>query len=138
YTTRSRYLGNADRLLLRYRYDLQPDLRLSVNMEKVPDEQFFSGRQRYDFDFYSGSLHIRDQRKFKDVVVGDYVLQFGQGLGMWAGYATGKGAILHGIARQGAGIKPHTTANEIDFHRGLAAALQWGSWRLIPFVSFRQ
>lgn len=136
-TSRSRYLGSPDRLLLRYRYDLMPDLRVAVNMEKDAGEQFFSGVQRYGFDFYSGSLHIRNQRYYSDLVIGDYVLQFGQGLGMWAGYATGKGAILHGIARQGMGIRPHTTANEIDFHRGLAAAVKFRSWRLIPFISYR-
>src|SRR5690606_34630836 len=99
-TGRSRYLGSPDRLLLRYRYDLLPDLRIGINMEKDPVEQFFSGAQRYGFDFYSGNIQLRNQRYFSNMVIGDYVLQFGQGLSMWAGYATGKGAILHGIARQ--------------------------------------
>lgn len=137
-STRSRYLGSPDRLLLRYRYDFSPDLKVAINMEKDAGEQFFSGVQRYGFDFYSGSMHLKNQRYFSELVIGDYTLQFGQGLGVWAGYATGKGAILHGIARQGIGIRPHTTANEIDFHRGIAATFYFGSWRFIPFASYRK
>lgn len=137
-TGRSRYLGSPDRLLLRYRYDLLPDLRIGINMEKDPGEQFFSGAQRYGFDFYSGNIQLRNQRYFSNMVIGDYVLQFGQGLSMWAGYATGKGAILHGIARQGAGIRPHTTANEIDFLRGVATSFEHRFWRVTPFFSYRK
>lgn len=135
--TRSRYLGSPDRLLWRYRYNYGSDLRVALNMEKDPGEQFFAGKQRYGFDHYSVSLQLRNQPVLSNLVVGDYVLQFGQGLGMWSGFSGGKGAILHSIARQGGGAKLHSSANEIDFFRGVVGTLRYGYLFVTPFVSYR-
>lgn len=135
--TRSRYLGSPDRLLWRYRYNYGSDLRVAVNMEKDPGEQFFAGEQRYGFDHYSMSVQLRNQPVLSNLVVGDYVLQFGQGLGMWSGFSGGKGAILHSIARQGGGAKLHSSANEVDFFRGVVGTLRFSNLLVTPFVSYR-
>src|SRR5690606_28638241 len=91
---RSHYLGSPDRLFVRYRYRMGRDFQLSINMKKDPGEQFFSGAQRYGFDFYSASLLLKNQGKIRSLVLGDYALQFGQGLAMWNGLAFGKGAMM--------------------------------------------
>lgn len=135
---RSRYLGSPDRLLLRYRYDWPNVLKVSVNMEKDAGEQFFAGAQRYGFDFYSFSAELHNTGKLKRFVIGDYVLQFGQGIGMWSGFSMGKGSILHGIARQGVGLKPHTSLDEINFLRGMSGVFYWGKLAITPFVSYRK
>src|SRR5690606_15128602 len=80
-TDRSRYLGSPDRLLIRYRYSWMDALKVSLNMEKDAGEQFFKGVQKYGFDFYSLSVQMKNLGKLSNLVLGDYVLQFGQGLG---------------------------------------------------------
>lgn len=138
-TSRSRYLGSPDRILLRYRYQFSSNFRVVINMEKDPGEAFFSKAQPLGFDHLSAGMELRDQGVFERLILGDYVLQFGQGLGIWTGFSSGaKGALLHGIARQGAGLKLHTSADEIHFFRGLAGSARWGSVRWTPFISFRQ
>src|SRR5690606_16012677 len=62
-TTRSRYLGTPDQLFVRYRYNFGNDLQVAVNMKKDAGEAFFSGAQPYGFDFYSGSIYLRNQGK---------------------------------------------------------------------------
>lgn len=134
---RSHYLGSPDRLLLRYRYDWPQVLKVSVNMEKDAGEQFFAGAQHYGFDFYSISAELHELGKLKRLVIGDYVLQFGQGIGMWSGFSMGKGSILHGIARQGVGLKSHTSLDEINFLRGVSGVVYWRKLIFTPFISYR-
>lgn len=135
---RSRYLGSPDRLFVRYRYRLGRDLQVSINMKKDPGEQFFAGAQRYGFDFYSASVSVKDQGRLRRLVIGDYALQFGQGLAMWNGLAFGKGTMLQSVARQSHGLRPYTSGNEFLFLRGVATTVGLGPVAITPFVSWRQ
>src|SRR5690606_38116852 len=89
-TSRSRYLGSPDQLFVRYRYRYGQDLQISFNMKKDAGEAFFRGAQRYGFDFYSGSIYLQNQGRFRNIVIGDYALQFGQGLAIGNGLGFGK------------------------------------------------
>lgn len=136
-TSRSRYLGSPDQLFVRYRYRYGNDLQVAINMKKDAGESFFRGAQRQGFDFYSGSVYLRGQRRFRDVVVGDYALQFGQGLALWNGLGFGKGAMVQGIAKQTTGLRPYTSSNELLFLRGGAATVALGKFEVTPFFSWR-
>ncbi|SEM15483.1 Helix-hairpin-helix motif-containing protein [bacterium A37T11] len=135
---RSRYLGSPDRMFLRYRYQQNNHLQVSLNMKKDPGEQFFTGSQKRGFDFYSASISVKDIGALKQVVLGDYSLQFGQGLALWTGLSFGKGAMLSGLARQGQGLKPYTSANETLFLRGAATTVGFHHWSITPFVSLKK
>lgn len=128
-TTRSRYLGTPDQVLVRYRYQLGRDLQIAFNMKKDAGEGLF--------DFYSGSIYVRNQGILKKLVIGDYSLQFGQGLAMWNGMGFGKGSMIQGMARQPVGLRPYTSANEVSFLRGGATTLTLGHFSVIPFFSKR-
>lgn len=136
-TSRSRYLGSPDQMFVRYRYRYGNDLQVALNMKKDAGESFFNGAQRHGFDFYSGSIYLRNQGRFRDIVVGDYALQFGQGLAMWNGLGFGKGAIVQGIAKQPTGLRPYTSSNEVLFLRGGAATVILGKLSVTPFFSWR-
>ena len=137
-TSRSRYLGSPDQVFVRYRYRYGNDLQVALNMKKDAGESFFSGAQRYGFDFYSGSVYLRNRGRFKDIVIGDYALQFGQGLALWNGLGFGKGAAVQGIAKQATGLRPYTSSNELLFLRGGAATVAVGSLAVTPFFSWRR
>jgi len=94
---RSRYLGDANRYTVRYRSNFRDAVRLAVNMEKDAGEPFFREKQRYGFDHYGLSLHLRDAGRIRDVVMGDFALQSGQGLVVWNGLGFGKGAMVADI-----------------------------------------
>lgn len=137
--TKSRYLGSADRLFVRYRYVIPQNIQISLNMKKDAGEQFFGGAQRYGFDFYSGSIYLQKLRKWEHIVLGDYSLQFGQGLALWTGMRFGKGALVQHVARQGIGLRPYTSSNEFSFLRG--AAFTYRAMKKVtitPFVSYKK
>ncbi|EDM36832.1 hypothetical protein PBAL39_18199 [Pedobacter sp. BAL39] len=118
-STGSRYQGSADKLLLKYR--LQYDDRLSIGFvaEKDAGERWLGSNKLPDF--LSGHLFIGKIGIFNKVVIGDYSLQFGQGLTLWSGFAFGKGADVTSVASNDVGIKPYTSSNESTFLRGAAA-----------------
>lgn len=136
-TSRSRYLGDPNRYMLRYRMDYQNDIRLAINMKKDAGEPFFTRKQRYGFDHYGFSAYMRNKGIFKSIVLGDYSLQAGQGLVLWNGLSFGKGGMITSSARQAAGLSSYTSMNESDYLRGLAATLSVGKFEVTPFVSWR-
>lgn len=136
--TRSQYLGDPTRLAMRYRMNYKNTIRLSINMDKDAGEPFFKAKQKYGFDFYSASLAIKFKSKLKYVVLGDYALQFGQGLSMWNGLSFGKGAWIGSMAKQGGGLRPYTSLNESNFLRGLAGSFEFGGFQFTPFFSMNK
>src|SRR5690606_1774791 len=137
-STRSRYLGDANRYMLRYRFNFRNRLRLAINMEKDAGEPFFRERQRYGFDHYGVSLYAKDLGIFKELILGNYALQVGQGLVMWNGLSFGKGAMITSSARQGGGLRSYTSLNEHNYLSGFATRLSFDNWEITPFVSWRK
>ncbi|WP_313266739.1 helix-hairpin-helix domain-containing protein [Sphingobacterium sp.] len=136
-TMRSRYLGDANRYALRYRAQLNDRIHLAVNMEKDAGEPLFRDKQKMGFDFYSLSLSIKTVGHFKNIVIGDYALQFGQGLSMWNGLNFGKGGLVQNTARQGIGVRSYTSLNEANFMRGIAGTLQVNHIEITPYFSYQ-
>lgn len=135
---KSRYLGSPDRYFIRYRYQVPRQIQVAINMKKDAGEQFFKGAQASGFDFYSASLHLHKVGGIQDIVIGDYSLQFGQGLNLWSGRGFGKGSLIQNTARQAMGVRPHTSSNEVLFFRGLAGTINLKSFKFSPFISYRK
>jgi len=129
------YLGSAWRLLTRYRYNFSNTLAASLNMEKDAGEQFFNQNKNNGFDFYSGNISFRGSGIVKKLLIGDYALQFGQGLVMWSGSGFGKGAGISTIAKQDVGLKPYSSVNESMFLRGISGTFNYRKISFTPFAS---
>lgn len=134
----SEYPGSPMRILVRYRYNYLNKLYASVNMEKDAGEQFLGNRNAKGFDFYSGNVFLKDAGIFKKLVLGDFSLQFGQGLALWTGSGFGKGAVLNTISKPDYGLKPYSSVNEALFLRGIAGTIALKKVLFTPFISFRK
>ncbi len=118
------FLGDPNALFLRYRYRYKDKLSIGFTADKDAGEQFFGGTMPQGFDFYSAHLFIRDVGFVKKITIGDYALEFGQGLTMWSSLAFGKSAFTTNIKRHSVGLRPYTSANESLFMRGAAATFR--------------
>lgn len=135
-SSKSRYLGTPERLYTRYRFSFSNNIQFSLNLEKDPGEKIWNNSDRQSGpDFVSSSLYIKDLRRFKKIVVGDFALQFGQGLTLWSGLSFGKGADIFSVAKQDLGLRPYTSVNEFSFFRGLATQINFGRFDFTPFIS---
>lgn len=135
---RSRYLGTADKFRLRLRQEYRKQYYLTFNAAKDAGEPFFKLAQRYGFDYNSGSLLIRDSGIFKRIIVGDYHIQFGQGLAIWTGGQFGRGNPVLQVANIGAGIRQHSGMRESGFLRGMAFTAEKGRFKFTPYVAFNE
>lgn len=137
--TASRYLGTPERLFFRYRFAFSNNIQFSMNLEKDAGEKYWNNSNgQVGPDFSSASLFIKDIRKIKKLAIGDYALQFGQGLTLWSGLGFGKGADIFSVARQDLGLRAYTSVNEFSFFRGLATEINMGRFNLTPFVSYNR
>ena len=123
--------------IARYRYQFRNNLSFGLTAEKDPGEQFFGENQKYGFDFYSAHAYVKDLGKIKKAVIGDYQVQFGQGLTTWSGLAFGKSAIVRNVKKRGVGLKPYTSVDENIFMRGGAATVGLDKFELTGFASYK-
>ncbi|WP_205504104.1 ComEA family DNA-binding protein [Rufibacter psychrotolerans] len=137
----TRYLGSPDKYLLRYRFSHPRDFSFGITAEKDAGESFTwnPSQRRYGFDFLSAHAQLYDRGAFKTLALGDYQLQFGQGLLLSSGLSVGKGGeTISTVRRSQLGIRPHTSALETNFFRGLAATHRWQRLETTLFYSNRR
>lgn len=132
------YEGAAYRLVSRLRYYTGNRISAGLTMEKDPGEPFSFGNGRYGFDFYSANVFVKGGRAVRKLAIGDYSLQFGQGVALWSGLGFGKGANISGIAKVQSGLKPYSSTNEFGFFRGIAATIGLRKLEFTPFLSFKR
>ena len=132
------YLGNRQGLFVRYQYRFANRLSMGIVAEKDPGEQLFKGSQPKGFDFYSFHVGLYNQGKLKKLIIGDYRLQFGQGLVLWSGIGFAKSPFVMNIKRQGQGLNAYRSVNEQLFLRGIAATFQFKNIAITPFVSIKK
>ena len=131
------YPGSPQKLLLRYKYNYKNLFQYGIVAEKDAGEQFFKGKQKQGFDFYSAHIFMRKIGIIRSLAVGDFVVNLGQGLTQWQSLAFKKSADVINIKREGEIFRPYNSAGEINFHRGLAVTLAKDKWQLSIFGSYR-
>lgn len=137
-TFASRYLGSADKLLMRLILEPAKNISLRLSAEKDAGEELIwdPSTKRYGADFISFHIAVKDVGKIERIVVGDYQLQFGQGLVLGAGFAPGKGSeTITTLKRGDLGIRPYTSVMESGYFRGVAATLKTGKFSITNGIS---
>ena len=114
-----------NRILLRYNRQIQ----LGALIEKDQGEKSLN-------EFTSFHFALKDLGLVKNLVIGDYNLEFGQGLTLWSPYGFSKGSdAVFPIKKSGRGIVPYFSTNENNFFRGTAATISSGLFNISAFYS---
>ncbi len=128
-TSKVRYEGSPLKLYARYKWFSSKDFSVGFTLEKDEGEQSLT-------DFTSFHVQIKNKGAWKNIIVGDYQLQFGQGLVTAAGFYIGKGAeTVLTVRRSNLGAKPYSSAMEMDFFRGGVMTYQIGHLEMTTFYS---
>lgn len=143
----SAYLGSPQKYYARYAFNFKNNLRFGFTLDKDPGElmsknnlsdtikQLIGNKVTPVFDFASVFAYAETDGFVKQLALGDYHLEFGQGLTLWSGLAFGKSSEAIQIRKYGRGIRPNTSANENRFFRGAALTVGSGDFRLTTFYS---
>jgi hypothetical protein len=86
-------------------------------------------------DFVSSFLHWKKEDGRLYLLLGDFSVQFGQGLICWQGMSFGMGSDLVAIKRQGLAVRPYQSVGESRFMRGVAVGAVNTDWSWDVFVS---
>lgn len=127
-SSRNRYEGSPGHACFKYSFSSKDKLFIKISGEKDAGECFFRGKQKYGFDFYSGSICLKDVSIIKNCVIGDYRIGFGQGLVMGSSLMSGKGGDVNSIRLFSSGIRAIAPTNEGDFLRGTAITIGNTTW----------
>ncbi|MFH2095779.1 MAG: hypothetical protein ABIJ16_08745, partial [Bacteroidota bacterium] len=146
----ARYMGSPMKIYTRYKYQYKNKLLWGMTAEKDAGEPFLTGnlndtvrqylgnRLKNGFDFYSGHLQVNDVGIFKKIVLGDYQLQFGQGLTAWSGLSYGKSSFVSGIRKKAQGLRKYSSTDENMFLRGAGATVSVKDIDLTGFFSWKK
>jgi len=132
------YAGDPNQVFLRYRCHSGQLLSTGFTMEKDAGEQWLDRRNGGRVDFFSWHFVLRPSRLLKLIAIGDYQVQFGQGLVAWKGLSLGKGAEVSAACRLPAGITPYGAAAETGFYRGLAVSMGRNAWQTDLWLSYNR
>ena len=113
------YAGGRLSHSLRYSFNWHNRIRFGVSADKDAGER--------GYDFWSSYLFVKDMGVLKELILGNFNAQFGQGLLMGGGFSVGKSMALSTMSRQTQGLKPHSSTREYGYQRGVGAALGWGN-----------
>lgn len=126
----NKYLGSPQQLYARYRLSSPRDFQIGLVAEKDAGEKNL-------LDFYSFHLQLKNKGNLRNLVVGDYQVQFGQGLVAGAGFFLGKGSeAVTTIRRSNMGVRPYSSLLEGGYFRGVAATYQLKKIDLTAFYSY--
>ncbi len=133
-----KYLGNQLKYYTKYRFYYSNKMSFGIVAEKDAGEEFFKGTQKNGFDYYSAHLIISDIGFFKDIAIGDYQIQAGQGLILWSGFGTAKSSMVLNTSKKAFGIKKYSSTDENLFYRGAATTVKYKNLSFTAFGSLKK
>ncbi len=95
--------------------------------------------ERFGESFLAGYAAVKNILFVSQAIVGDYVIEAGQGLVLWRASAFGKGAEAVSIAQKsGLGAQPYRSVGEFDFLRGgtIASGFDFGENKVTATVFY--
>jgi len=124
-----KYLGSPDKSYLRLQGNAFQNYRFGLLLEKDPGENSYT-------DFNSFFMSAKNLSPIDELIAGDYLIEFGQGLSLWSPYGFSKSseAVLP-VKKNPKGIKAYTSTDENRFFRGAAAKINLNNYFLTIFYS---
>ena len=119
----------------RYRGEVGQWLDIGITAENDAGEDFFRKSNSMGFDFLSGFISWKGNGMIQKVVLGDYLLRFGQGVSLWSGGGVSYASDMSSMMRTAEGIRPYSSTDENMFFRGAAVQMNMKKIRLSIFYS---
>ncbi len=125
-TPSTKYLGSPDNFYARFRASHSGDFSVGFTIKKDAGEKIdWSTSQKYfGVDYLSFHLQALNKGRFKNLIVGDYQAQFGQGITLGSVFGIGKnGETVNTMRRANIGFTPYTSVYEAGYFRGAATSI---------------
>lgn len=123
------YLGSKLKSYQRMGINYDKKLTFGFLIEKDAAEKSYNDFQSFYFEYSPKSF-------VEKIIVGDYLVEFGQGLTLWSPYGFSKGAdAISPLFRKDKNIRAYRSTDENRFRRGAASVFSYKKVRLSLFFS---
>ena len=123
------YSGTVTKAYNRIKFQPNPKISMGGLIEKDAGETSY-------WDFYSAHIALNKIVPFTDIIIGDYTIEFGQGLSMWSPYSFSKSSdATTSIIKRNRNISPYTSSGETNFLRGGAVNTRLHNISITAFYS---
>jgi hypothetical protein len=125
----SRYLGSPDNFYSRFRTSRAGDFSLGFTLKKDAGEkiEWNPAKKYYGVDYISFHFQTINKGRVKNLIIGDYQAQFGQGIALGSFFGVGKnGEAVTTMRRANLGFLPYTSIYEAGYFRGAAVSYSLG------------
>ncbi|GAB1416404.1 helix-hairpin-helix domain-containing protein [Paludibacter sp.] len=133
----SGYVGGKLHQILKYRFSSKDNYFFNITAEKDAGEQFW-GKYNRGYDFVSSSFQIKTNGFLRNLILGDYQVNFGQGLTISHAFKSMKSSNVTNIIEHKTVFKRYSSTNEYNFFRGCATSLKFDKFNLNLFYSNKQ
>ncbi len=125
----NKFEGNSFHIYNRVKIKYKNTFRLGLLTDKDPGEKSI-------YDFSSGYFNLSNWGNFNNIILGDYLIEFGQGLTLWSPFGFSKGSdAIYPVKKKPNHVKAYTSSTENNFFRGAAAEYKWEQATLTGFYS---
>ncbi|GHM99042.1 hypothetical protein WSM22_05320 [Cytophagales bacterium WSM2-2] len=125
----TQYKGSPDNLYARFRVSRSGDFSLGFTSKKDAGEliDWNPSQKNYGFDYLSYHLQLSNKGKVKNLILGDYQAQFGQGVTLGSFFGVGKNSeAVTSMRKANLGFLPYTSTYEAGYFRGAAISYSLG------------
>lgn len=116
------FQGSPENIYTRFRSSIPGDFSIGLTAEKDAGEPFtWRSARQMGFDYTSFHLQLQNKGRIRNLILGDYQVQAGQGLVLGGLFGLGKGGgeTVSTLRRSNLGGLPFTSSNENGYLRGL-------------------
>jgi len=124
----SSYLGDPNHLYFRYGFNYKEKMQWGLVLEKDAGEKVWYDKAK-GLDYSSLHFVLKDQKRLKTLILGDYNLRFGQGLVCASTFSLGKTTAGTSLEQTGTSLIRHFSSGESGYFRGFGA-----TFLLKPFI----
>jgi hypothetical protein len=130
--SKTRYVGDRTNQTLRYRGQLNANLRMGFLLQKDAGEKDLS-------DFTSGFIEFKSKGIIEKVILGDFINQWSQGLVQSGGFSLGKSfESIKATQKFNLGGLAYSSSVEYGYYRGINATFKLKEYlRIQTFASYR-
>lgn len=130
------WLGPRLPIYIRARWSAGRQFSAGIVVENDAGESYGGPNNPLFFDYVNVHLYADElPGVIKTVALGDYGVNWGQGLITYTGFGTGKGAFVMDVQRNPRWIIPHASVREVGFYRGAAVAAEVGPFKVMGMAS---
>lgn len=116
-----KYQGNLWKSYARYNWmGTKQKVQIGLVAEKDAGEEWWKNNS---IDHIAGFVEVNNVWKVKKLIVGDYLVHWGQGVVLWNGYAIHKSGSVLNVNKRNEGIKKYASTDENNFFRGIGLTL---------------